>query len=286
MKFVETIGKTREEAIEKAADELGVSVDDISVEILEEGNKGLFGLIGAKDYKIKATIRESLEVDFSPKDILMGLDEEKNKSDKKTDKKAEINKEKIVPKSSNQISKSSPSKEVKSENKIVRSPVKQDSNVGQSLLSENELKESIQGFLSEIFRALDIQGQIDVHKEEEIAKVKIIGESAGILIGRRGESLDALQLLLGLAVNKKAEGYVRVQLDIENYREKREESLIRYAHKMARTASKQRRNIRLEPMNPNERRIVHSALQSDTYVTTYSEGEEPYRKVVIAVKGR
>lgn len=260
MKFVETLGKTKEEAVEKAAKELGVSREDLIVEILEEGNKGFFGF-GAKDFKIKASIKESSQIDFSPKDILFGAEE-------REESKKETVKQETMVKEEDHLEILTKEREEKPE------------------ISEEQIRESVHEFLDGIFRSLGIDAQISVHREGEIVKVMITGESAGVLIGRRGEALDSLQLLLGLAVNKTAEGYVKLQLDIENYREKREESLVRYAHKMARMASKQRRNIRLEPMSPNERRIVHSALQSDSYVTTYSEGDEPYRKVVIAVRGR
>ncbi|MDO4721577.1 MAG: RNA-binding cell elongation regulator Jag/EloR [Peptostreptococcaceae bacterium] len=265
MRSVQTFGKTREEAIEKAAAELGVRREDLIIEVLEEGSKGFLGFIGSKDFKIRASVKESLKEDFSPKDVLMGIEEEEPQS-KQTEK---IKREEILSESGEEAHET---KERSKENKIS--------------LSLLEIKESVNGFLDGIFGALDIEAETSVRIEGDVVKVLITGESAGILIGRRGESLDALQMLLGLSVNKTAEGYVKLQLDIENYREKREESLIRYAKKMARMASKQRRNICLEPMSPNERRIVHSALQSDSYVTTYSEGDEPYRKVVIAVKGR
>jgi len=205
MKSVEKIGKSKEEAIELALKELNADKDDIEIEVLEEGSKGFLGFLGAKDFKIRATLKDNYE-------------------------------------------------------------------------------KTTRNFLNDIFDALDIIADINLNLKGDTLKVSVIGDSAGQLIGRRGESLDALQLLLGLAVNKNRDGYIKVLLDIENYREKREESLVRYANKMARTAVKQRRNIRLEPMNPYERRIVHSALQSDSYVTTYSEGEEPFRKVVISVK--
>ena len=205
IRYIETTGKTKEEAIEKAAAELKVNPSDLEIELIEEGTKGFFGF-GAKDFRIKASVIDNYE-------------------------------------------------------------------------------KRINDFLRDIFKVLDIDAEILIKKSGDTAKVKIMGDSAGQLIGRRGESLDALQLLLGLAVNKAHTEYVKVLLDIEDYREKREQSLIRYANKMARTAAKQRKNIKLEPMNPYERRIVHSALQNDTYVTTYSEGEDPYRKVVISVKG-
>ncbi|WP_353107310.1 RNA-binding cell elongation regulator Jag/EloR [Acetoanaerobium noterae] len=207
MKFVEIIGKTKEEAIQKAVDQLGTPVEDLEIEVLEEGSKGLFGFLGSKDFKIKATV-----------------------------------------------------------------------------IVKDTIETRILSFLNGLFEVMNIEADIKIDMNSDSAKVSVIGDSAGQLIGRRGESLDALQMILSLAVNKTPGEYVKIMLDIEDYRSKREESLVRYANKMARTAAKQRKNIKLEPMNPYERRIVHSALQSDTYVTTYSEGEEPYRKVVIAVK--
>ena len=140
-------------------------------------------------------------------------------------------------------------------------------------------------FLKQISEVMNIDASIAIDLNSDIAKVSVLGDSAGQLIGRRGEALDALQMLLSLAVNKTPGEYVRIMLDIEEYRSKREESLVRYANKMARTAAKQRKNIKLEPMTPYERRIVHSALADDKYVYTESIGEEPNRKVVIKLKG-
>ena len=207
MKFVETTGKTRDEAIQKAVDQLGLSKDKLQIEVLEEGSKGFLGFLGSKDFRIKAVAIE-----------------------------------------------------------------------------DDTVETRIESFLKQIFEVMNIDASIAIDLNSDIAKVSVLGDSAGQLIGRRGEALDALQMLLSLAVNKTPGEYVRIMLDIEEYHSKREESLVRYANKMARTAAKQRKNIKLEPMTPYERRIVHSALQSDNYVTTYSEGEDPYRKVVIAVK--
>ncbi|OPJ55452.1 RNA-binding cell elongation regulator Jag/EloR [Alkalithermobacter paradoxus] len=139
-------------------------------------------------------------------------------------------------------------------------------------------------FLTEILESMSIEGKINITQEEDILKIDLNGEDTGILIGRRGETLDSLQLLTNLAVNKSSEKHIKVLLDIENYRQRREESLIRYANKMARQAVKTRKDIKLEPMNPYERRIVHSALQNDRFIRTISEGEEPNRRVVISVK--
>ena len=150
-------------------------------------------------------------------------------------------------------------------------------------IDENS-KETAKKFLEDIFSTLAIDASIDISEKDGCLCISVEGDDASRLIGRRGESLDSLQMLLGLAVNRDRDKYVKVLLDIENYRAKREESLIKYANKMARQAAKQRRVIKLEPMNPYERRIIHSALQSDRYVKTYSEGKDPYRKIVIEPK--
>lgn len=141
-------------------------------------------------------------------------------------------------------------------------------------------------FIQEILDSMDIKGEIDIVKENNDLKINLKGNDIGALIGRRGDTLDSLQLLVGLVVNKNAKTHMRVLVDIENYRERRAQSLIRYANKLARDVVKYKKPIKLESMNPYERRIIHSALQNDSYVNTYSEGSEPNRKVVITLKGK
>lgn len=150
----------------------------------------------------------------------------------------------------------------------------------------NTIKATTEKFLRDVLDAANINAEFKIEEEKDTLKINISGEEASMLIGRRGEALDSLQFLVSLLVNKEGKDYMRVILDIENYRQKREESLIRFANKMARSAVKSRRNLKLEPMNPYERRIIHAALQSDPYVTTYSEGDEPYRRIVISLKKR
>ena len=139
-------------------------------------------------------------------------------------------------------------------------------------------------FLKEVCNAMNIDAHIEARLEESVLYVELKGESMGVLIGRRGQTLDSLQYLTSLAVNKESEQYIRVNLDTENYREKREATLIELAAKLAHKVEKTRRKIELEPMNPYERRIIHSTLQKNKNVHTYSQGEEPFRKVVIDVK--
>ncbi len=139
-------------------------------------------------------------------------------------------------------------------------------------------------FLKPIFDKMEIEANIEIQQEEGQMTVRLTGDDIGIVIGRRGETLDALQYLLSLVVNRNHEGYTRVILDVADYRQKREETLVRLANRVADKVMRSRRNLTLEPMNPYERRIIHSTLQDHKYVDTQSIGEEPNRKVVIRYK--
>ncbi len=141
-------------------------------------------------------------------------------------------------------------------------------------------------FLNDVFAAMNMTVIVDVKydKAEGNMDIDLSGEEMGVLIGKRGQTLDSLQYLVSLVVNKDAENYIRVKIDTENYRERRKETLENLAKNIAYKVKRTRRSVSLEPMNPYERRIIHSVLQNDKYVTTYSEGEEPFRKVVVALK--
>ncbi|EHL15568.1 hypothetical protein HMPREF9629_01814 [Peptoanaerobacter stomatis] len=142
----------------------------------------------------------------------------------------------------------------------------------------------IREFLEKIFKSMDTVCDINIVQTEENTRVEIKGEDAAIFIGKRGESLDSLQMLTNIVVSKALDSHEKIILDIENYREKREKSLIAYAKKMAKKVIFQRRNIKLEPMNPYERRVIHYALQDDGRINTFSEGEEPNRRIVLSLK--
>lgn len=139
-------------------------------------------------------------------------------------------------------------------------------------------------FLQNIFDKMDVEVEIEKEEDDDSMMLRVTGKDSGIIIGRRGETLDALQYLTSLVVNKNSDEYKRVTIDIENYRQKREETLVRLADRLADRVIRYRRNVTLEPMNPYERRIIHSTLQSNDYVETYSVGEDPNRKVVITLK--
>ena len=141
-------------------------------------------------------------------------------------------------------------------------------------------------FLKDVFKSMgmDVEIELSYNELEKEMNIELIGDDMGILIGKRGQTLDSLQYLTSLVVNKTTEEHVRVRLDIENYRERREETLVNLAKNIARKVKKNHREVDLEPMSPNERRIIHSTLQKDRFVTTRSEGEEPYRHVVVSPK--
>lgn len=141
-------------------------------------------------------------------------------------------------------------------------------------------------FLGSIFHLMDIKSEmtVDYDEEEKTMNINIVGEDMGVLIGKRGQTLDSLQYLVSLVVNKESDDYIKVKLDTENYRERRKETLENLAKNIAYKVKKTRKSVSLEPMNPYERRIIHSALQGDRFVETHSEGEEPYRKIVVTLK--
>ena len=148
------------------------------------------------------------------------------------------------------------------------------------------LVDNVKIFLSEVFAAMNIEVVVNVEYDEKERNLNIdlTGEDMGMLIGKRGQTLDSLQYLVSLVVNKDTQEYVRVKVDTENYRERRKATLENLAKNMSHKVKRIRRSVSLEPMNPYERRIIHAALQDDKYVTTHSEGDEPYRRVVITPK--
>lgn len=192
-------GKTVDEAITKALDEMGLSLDEVEIEILEDGGGSLLGFGKAK---VMLTRKQ-----------------------------------------------------------------------GVSGAAEN--------FLTEVFAKMGVSANLNIDETEEAIAIDIIGNNLGVLIGHRGETLDALQYLTSLVVNKDSEDYKRTLLDTENYRQKRENALIKLANKLAKKVMDTNRRVKLEPMNPYERRVIHATLQDNPKIRTYSQGEDPHRNVVI-----
>lgn len=151
---------------------------------------------------------------------------------------------------------------------------------------KEEEKDPVEVFLTKIFDAMNVKAEakLSYNEEEKTLNIDLVGDDMGVLIGKRGQTLDSLQYLVSLVANKNSENYIKVKLDTENYRERRKETLENLAKNIANKVRRTRHQVALEPMNPYERRIIHSVLQNNKYVETHSEGEEPYRKVIVSLK--
>ena len=151
---------------------------------------------------------------------------------------------------------------------------------------KNSVEDRVKAFLNDVLTAMNIEAVVNINfdKTENNMDIDLAGDDMGLLIGKRGATLDSLQYLASLVANKESESYIRVKIDTENYRERRKQTLENLAKNMAFKVKRTKRSVSLEPMNPYERRVIHSALQNDKFVTTHSEGEEPYRHVVVTMK--
>ena len=264
--------KTLDDAITEALIQLGVTSDRLEYEVIEKGSAGFLG-IGMKQAVIEAW-KKADEPEVTVEDIIKEefRDEKKPAEPKKKDRKPEKKKEE-------------PAAEVKEEpvpEQEEAAPVKKEQELAKV---EDQTIAAVDQFINDTLKAMNMEVKTSTSIDEDGALcVDMEGDHMGILIGKRGQTLDALQYLANRVANKHQDGYVRVKLDTENYRARREETLKHLAKNIAHKVKRNRRPVSLEPMNPYERRIIHSALQSDPYVTTHSEGEEPYRKVVVTLK--
>ncbi len=286
MSMQEFKAKTTEEAISLGLEKLGVSFEDVKIEVVDEGSKGFLGILGVKPAVVRLTLREDLESTDVLKAVGLGREEEpKSSVQEKAEKaKAAVKAEKSV---KTEETKAAAPKRTKSENAPKAEEPKQEEAKQESApaATEGEAEARAVEFLSNVTKLMGVEVSITPRRDEEgNLRVDMMGDTLGILIGRRGETLDALQYLTSLFVNRGQENYIRVTLDTENYRAKREEALTRLANRMANRAVKTGRKVVMEPMNPYERRILHSALQGNDAVTTHSEGDEPNRHVVITLK--
>ena len=264
--------KTVDDAITEALIQLGVTSDRLEYEVIEKGSAGFLG-IGMKQAVIEARRKPEPEPEPEPEPVIMPeIKPEPEIREVKKEKPAYRKKEK-------------PEKKVRKEIKEEAKP--QETEREETVLAEVQegTIRAVEEFLENTLKAMDMDVEIKSGIDSDGAlSIDMKGEHMGILIGKRGQTLDALQYLANRVANKHQDGYVRVKLDTENYRARREETLRHLAKNIAHKVKRTRRSVALEPMNPYERRIIHSALQSDPFVTTHSEGEEPYRKVVVTLK--
>ena len=231
MDYIEYKGKTVDDAITNACQDLVVTSDKLEYEVIEKGSAGILGF-GSKNAIIKARIKENII-----------------------------------------------------DNKIEKTEIKERENKEDKVVSESNLTPARdpKEFLADVFKAMDMEVEIiSIQKGNEIS-IELAGPDMGVLIGKRGQTLDSLQYLTSLVVNKGTSEYIRVKVDTENYRKRRKDTLENLAKNLAYKVKRTKKSVSLEPMNPYERRVIHSALQNDKYVSTHSEGEEPYRRVVITL---
>ena len=288
--------KTLDDAITEALIQLGVTSDKLEYEVIEKGSAGFLG-IGMKQAVIEAWRKEEEEPEPDIREIIkeemsFSLDKENEKKEQIQPKKEKKERREKKEKFSSQEKKEKPAKEKTVKENTVKeqaaeapeseAPVKEKQELAK--VEEQTIK-AVEEFVKDTLKAMNMEVEIASSIDEDGALcVDMKGEHMGILIGKRGQTLDALQYLANRVANNHQDGYVRVKLDTENYRARREETLKHLAKNIAHKVKRNRRPVALEPMNPYERRIIHSALQSDPYVTTHSEGEEPYRKVVVTLK--
>ncbi|MGI5848625.1 MAG: RNA-binding cell elongation regulator Jag/EloR [Christensenellales bacterium] len=251
MEYIETKGKTVDEAVFSGLLKMDLSIDEVDIEIIDEGG-GLFRsakvrLIKKKDTSVPGTIEMASQV---------------------TEKTQQI--------------KQIPQREIKKEKPVAHKP--QRISQLEEKIAHQEPGNDAEKFLLGLFSHMGVSVSLKSDSTDDIIKIDMSGKGMGRLIGRRGETLDALQYLTSLVVNNGKESYTKIMLDTENYRKKREDALKRLAARLADKVQKSGKRVVLEPMNPYERRILHATLQDYSKVYTYSEGEDPYRSVVVALK--
>lgn len=305
--YIQFSAKTKSEAITKACIELGVSSDQLEIQVISEGSNGFFG-IGSKPAVIKVRKIEPVSEEEEMKEIVetVKLDSFKEEAPVQEEKKTEVikpvKKEIKEPKAvSEKARQPKPVKERAAKEKQprefrepkekqVREKTAKPAKPVEILTDPEEIKEvenRAKVFLRDVFASMNL-GEVEITSEYNTTdgslEVDFEGEDMGILIGKRGQTLDSLQYLTSLVVNKGKSNYIRVKLDTEDYRKRRKETLENLARGIAYKVRKTRKPVILEPMNPYERRIIHSALQGNKFVETVSEGEEPYRHVVVKLK--
>ena len=317
MRSIEATGKTVNDAISNGLAELGVDRSEVEIQVIEMGSPGLFGMFG-KRAKVRLTVKAddpALDIEM-PVLSLDGGSARKPRNEKRKAEKPAPKAEAPAAKPAEPVEEAAePADEAEEADKPARKRRRRrrkSSGEGRETVEaanaepaeveeapapviehepfvatpEDQLTDTARqarDFLNGLTERMNVPVTIEVMESEEQLRMQMAGENMSLLIGRRGETLDALQYLTSLTVNRTREDYLRISIDTENYRAKREEALRKLAVRMAGRAKKSGKRVALEPMNPYERRILHSALQNDPDVTTHSEGEEPYRRVIITL---
>ncbi len=296
MKSIEKTSNSVDVAITEALIELNTTSENVDIVIVEKGSKGFLGF-GVKPYKVRVTLKEtSSNVDLqfevakksvksakSMKEAIVPMNEEPLMTERKTSIENPVGEELLVDEGSPADIEAFDTSPVKIATIVGEiKPEGESSNLNIKMKTDAELK--AEEFLSKIISAMNIKCKIDTYTIDNRIVVNIAGPKLGILIGKRGETLDSLQYLTQIVVNRVSSQYYKISLDIENYRAKRDETLVKLANKLADKAVRTNHSVFLEPMNPYDRRIIHATLQDNEFVFTESEGKEPHRKVVIKLR--
>lgn len=308
MESIEVSAKTVEDAVLEAAIRLGTTRDKVAYEVITQGSAGFLG-IGSRKAVIKARKKTDEEVEVNLKanqemEKLLERVHEKTQKPAAPEKKEEKKDKPLVKETKPEEKKPAPVKETKQERPVkAERPERQEKPAKAERAERPEKTERpapvkpavpaepvdeapVKDFLNKVFAAMELKVNVAVtqNPQEREMVIDLQGEDMGVLIGKRGQTLDSLQYLASLVVNKGSEEYIRVKVDTENYRERRRATLENLARNIAQKVKRTRKPVSLEPMNPYERRVIHSALQNDRFVSTHSEGEEPYRRVVVTLK--
>ena len=296
MNEITVSAKTLDDAITEASIQLGVASDQMEYDVIEKGSAGFLG-IGSRQAVIRARIKKVVTEEIKAEEIKPEEIKKEFKKEFRKDRKdfGGHKERKEYKKDSKKDFKKESKKEFVKENKTetvsavtAAAPVQEEKKDLHVAVVTEETQKICEKFLQEVLQAMGM-GEVNIVSsidEEGALAIEMNGENMGILIGKRGQTLDSLQYLTNRVANKSQDGYVRVKLDTEDYRKRRKQTLENLAKNIAYKVKRSRKPISLEPMNPYERRIIHSALQADDRVSTHSEGEEPYRRVVVTPNRR
>ena len=293
MNEITVSAKTVNDAITEASIQLGVTSDQMEYDVIEKGSAGFFG-IGSKQAVIRARLKKAEEP--KAEEVVEKKPEEKKFENTKNSEKKEFKKEHKEHKEHKEYKEHKEHKEYKEHKEVKKQPQKKEAvaevkeekkEIEMAVVTEETMK-ICEEFLIDVLKAMGMEGVEILSKVDEdgALSIEMKGDNMGILIGKRGQTLDSLQYLTNRVANKSQDGYVRVKLDTEDYRRRRKQTLENLAKNIAYKVKRTRKPVSLEPMNPYERRIIHSALQGDDRVSTHSEGEEPYRRVVVTPNRR
>ncbi len=284
MDYIEVSGKNVDEALTNALIKLETTSDKVEYKVIEKGSSGILGL-----FNKPAIIRVRRKAEVKETVYAQEVKEEKKIFSSKVEQPKVVNKKTSItdsPKKEVEYNtvKSEPVNQTLATHEVCEQSAKPVEKVSKytTVMPNDEIEKRIRTFLNEMFKAMGMDVQIDIDFDDpECVNIEFSGENMGVLIGKRGQTLDSIQYLTSLVVNKGKDKYVRIKVDTEDYRNRRKQTLESLARNIAYKVKRSRKPVSLEPMNPYERRIIHSALQGDKFVSTRSEGEEPFRHVVV-----